>query len=193
MYMKVKITYPAPNKRRLWLSELRSWLRYPLLLSAVACPVINIGTGGKAWSVVVLWSIWMVWSLLLSPDLVEYNRISQFAKLITSTAIMLILIGTLLSTGWISFVVPLVCLGGLVVIAALFFSDLERQKQNMMPMLWLTFASLIGYIAWFYVNPNNTSWQFLALAITAGALLLTCVFVLGFDLIRELKRRFHTK
>jgi hypothetical protein len=57
-----------------------------------------------------------------------------------------------------AFVVPLICFGGLLVIAVLFFSDLEKQRRNSMPMLWLIFASILSILASFLGWPE-TSWR----------------------------------
>ena len=101
-----------------------------MLAAAIASVLVNWATGGKAWSLIVLMSLYMVWTLVLSPDLVEYNRISQFIKLITCTCILLTLIDVFLISGWAVIVVPIVGFGGLIVAGILFLTDLERQKQN---------------------------------------------------------------
>jgi hypothetical protein len=43
--------------------------------------------------------------------------------------------------GWGSFVIPIVCFGTLVLLGVLFLSDLTKQRQNVMPMVWLIIAS----------------------------------------------------
>ena len=78
--MNVKIVYPAVDKKRIRSYEFRSWVRWLFFLIAYACPIINIASGGHAWSIVVIWSLRFIWSFTFSPDLVEYNRISQTAS-----------------------------------------------------------------------------------------------------------------
>lgn len=191
--MKIENVYPPQSKKKLFLDELRAWTKWPLIAAAYACPVINLLIGGKAWSVVALWGLWMLWSLVLSRDLVEYNRISQTSKLLFDGIVMLILIGTLLSPGWAEQVVPLVCIGGLVVIGILFFTDIEKQKQNMMPMLWLILFSVAAVIMIISFWTKNNNWEIALLATTALALLGGCYRVVGSDLPREIKKRFHTR
>ena len=166
--------------------------KWPFLLAAYICPILNIFFGGPAWSLVVLWSLWIVWSFFFSPHLVEFNRISQFIKFIVNAAILLILIDVLLSPGWAMEVVPLVCFGGLVVAGTLFFTDLDRQKQNMMPVLLLSaisiLSSAIGLIVW----RQGNRWTLVIMGAVAIAFLAACFIAMGGDLIREIKKRFHT-
>ena len=124
--MKVDITYPALGKRKQVKRKLIKAAGLVLLSAAVICPIVNIAVGGKAWSLIVLLGLYMVWTLVLSPDLVEYNRISQFIKLLLCSCLILILIELFLAPGWAGVVVPIVGFGGLIVCAALFFSDMER-------------------------------------------------------------------
>lgn len=190
--MNVKIVYPAVDKKRIRSYEFRSWVRWLFFLIAYACPIINIASGGHAWSIVVIWSLRFIWSFTFSPDLVEYNRISQTAKLIAYSCILLILIDTFLSPGWAMFVVPIFCTVGLILIGTLFFSDLTKQRQNIMPMLWLVFASIIAILSSLAGWPDR-NWPMTALGATAFGILLLCVVVLGKSLLLEMEKRFHTR
>ena len=71
--MKLEITYPAVPVKKLRRNRVIRIARWPFLLAAVICPVINLMTGGSPWSLIVLVGIYMVWTFLISPDLVEYN------------------------------------------------------------------------------------------------------------------------
>lgn len=191
--MRIEITYPKPSRKKSLRAKLISILKWPFLFAAYICPIINIATGGKAWSVIVLWSIWVVWSMAISPSLIEYNRISQFIGLIVNSCILLTLIGVFLSQGWAAEVVPIVCFCGLFIAGILFFTDLERQKQNMLPLLLLIFVSIscsvIGLIIWH----GEGSWSMLTMGALALALLIALILIFGASFIRELKKRFYTK
>lgn len=191
--MKVEITYPPVERRRLQRRKLLRILRWPFLFAAYICPLINLLTGGKAWSVIVLMSLYMAWKLVLSTDLVEYNRISQFTKLIVCTCVLLGLIDWLLAPGWAVEVVPIVCFGGLVVAGILFFTDLERQKQNMLPMLVLIVMALFGSVIGLSLWHEESCWALVVMGALALALLVGCAATLGGEFLRELKRRFHMK
>jgi hypothetical protein len=189
--MDVRNIYPHVEPKRIKTGHVRRFARVVFLIAAYVCPVVNLCAGGKAWSFVVLWSLWFFWSFLFAPDLVEYNRISQTSKLIAYSCVLLILIDTLLSPGWALFVVPLISCFGILVVGMLFFSDLERQKQNSMPMLWLVFASLALFISSLMGWPKISA-PMVALGAAAIAMLAACIAVLGGGLLSELKKRFHT-
>ncbi len=191
--MNIKITYPAVEKRRLERQKFLHILRWPYLAVAIACPIVNYCVGGKAWSIIVLMGMYMAWKLVLSPDLVEYNRLSQTIKVLILSCGMLALIDYFLAPGWAIEVVPIVAFGGLVIAGTLLFSDLERQKQNMLPLLLLIFiaivASVIGLSVWY----DRGRWAFWVMGAVAIVLLIACGIILGGEFLRELKRRFHIK
>ncbi len=192
--MKFDITYPTVEKRRLKRNKFLHIVRWPVLFAAVICPVLNLITGGDAWSIIVLMALYMTWTLILSPDLVEYNRISQFIKATICTCVLLSLINMFLSSGWWAMeVVPIVSFCGLVVSGILFFTDLERQKQNMLPMLLLIFFAIIGSIIGLSLWHEESRWALAVMGVFAVSLLFACIVTLGAEFLRELRRRFHTK
>lgn len=191
--MKVDITYPPLGKQKQVKRKLIKAAGLVLLSAAVICPIVNIAVGGKAWSLIVLMGLYMVWTLVLSPDLVEYNRISQFIKLLLSSCLMLILIELFLAPGWAGVVVPIVGFGGLIVCAALFFSDMERQRQNMLPMLTLIFLAALGSAAGLLWLKPEVVWPMAVMGALSLALLISCIIALGRGFIMELHKRFHTK
>ena len=196
--MEIKITYPERSdkgfRKQFQRHKVISWAKWPFLFAGYICPILNIAIGGPAWSVIVVWSLWIVWSFTFSPDLVEVNRISLFVKSITNASILLILIDVFLAAGWALEVVPIVGFSGLAVAGALLFTDIDRQKQNMMPIITLIFISLIssvmGHIIW---RDEEEKWALAVMGAFAFALLAAGIAVLGYDFIREIKRRFHTK
>ena len=190
--MKIKKTYPYVEKRKLKRQKFFSMVRWLFLFAAMICPILNIVIGGAAWSLVVLMSLYTAWTLILSPDLVEYNRISQFIKAIICTCLLLTLIDVFLAPGWAIEVVPMVCFGGLVVSGLMFFTDIEKQKQNMLPMLLLIIFAIVGAVIGLGVWHEESGWALAVMGGSALLLLSACVVTLGNDFIREVKRRFHT-
>ncbi|MBE6036365.1 MAG: hypothetical protein E7223_01920 [Clostridiales bacterium] len=191
--MKIKITYPPVGKKRIQRKKLLNILRWPFLLAAVLCPVINLTVGGKAWSVIVLMGLYMVWKLGLSTDLVEYNRTSQTAKTIITVCLLLFLIDFFLSGGWAVEVIPVVGFCGLVVAGVLFFTDFQRQQQNMLPLLLLILLALAGAVVGLTVWNERAHWPFLIMGGFALALLIACIATMGGGFLRMLRRRFHIK
>lgn len=191
--MKVEIIYPPVEKRRFQRRRLLDIVRWPMIGAALICPAVNLAVGGKAWSLVVLMALYMLWSLVLCPDLVEYNRISQFIKLVVCSCLLMGLIDVFLAPGWAMTVVPIVCFGGLAAAGILLFTDLERQKQNMQPLLLMIFIGLAGSAAGLAFWQGENRWALIVLGACAAGLLAVCIVVLGRDFVRELKKRFHTQ
>jgi hypothetical protein len=197
--MNINITYPELSKKRATREKLIRILRLPFVLSAFACPIVNIAVGGPAWSVVSLFGLYMIWNLAVAIDLIEYNRTSQFIKFITYSIIMLILIDTLLTpdSPWGTIVIPIVTFSGLVVAAVLFFTDFERQRHNLMPLLIIDIICLLaaaGMIIYIVKSAVNMAlWPYIVMGSVSLALLISLAFTLKGGFIAELKRRFHAK
>ena len=197
--MNINITYPELSKKRATREKLIRILRLPFILSALVCPIVNIAVGGPAWSVVSLFGLYMIWNLAVAIDLIEYNRTSQFIKFITYSIIMLILIDTLLTpdSPWGAIVIPIVTFSGLVVAAVLFFTDFERQRHNLMPLLIIDILCLLaaaGMIIYIVESAVNMAlWPYIVMGSVSLALLISLAFTLKGGFIAELKRRFHAK
>ena len=140
----------------------------------------------------MLWSIYMLWTLVISPDLVEYNRISQFVKLITLTSILLTIIDLCLAPGWAIEVVSILNFSAFFVVWVLFFTDLERQKQNMMPLLFIIFYSIVTAVVGLSLYHTEDNWALAVMGGVAFLLLVLMMIVLKGTFINEFKKRFHT-
>lgn len=191
--MKIKITYPKVSPKIIKHQRLINFMKWPLLIAVVICPIINLITGDKAWSLVVLMSIYMAWDLVISRDLVEYNRISQFVKLITLTSLLLITIDVFLAPGWALEAVPILIFSGLIVTSVLFFTDIERQKQNIFPFLFLILLSIFSSIVGLSFYHEKDSWPLTVMGAVALFLLITLSITLKENIINELKKGFSVK
>ena len=191
--MKIKITYPKVSPKIIKHQRLINFMKWPLLIAVVICPIINLIIGGKAWSLVVLMSIYMAWDLVISRDLVEYNRISQFVKLITLTSLLLITIDVFLAPGWALEAVPILIFSGLIVTSVLFLTDIERQKQNIFPFLFLILLSIFSSIIGLSFYHEKDSWPLTVMGAVALFLLITLTITLKENIINELKKGFSVK
>ena len=191
--MKIKITYPKVSPKIIKHQRLINFMKWPLLIAVVICPIINLITGGKAWSLVVLMSIYMAWDLVISRDLVEYNRISQFVKFITLTSLLLITIDVFLAPGWALEAVPILIFSGLIVTSVLFFTDIERQKQNIFPFLFLILLSIFSSVIGLSFYHEKDSWPLTVMGVVALFLLITLSITLKENIINELKKGFSVK
>lgn len=197
--MNINITYPELSKKRATREKLIRILRLPFILAAIACPVVNLAVGGLLWSLVALFGLYMIWNLAVAIDLIEYNRTSQFIKLISYSVIMLILIDTFITPdyNWGEFVIPIVAFSGLIVAAVLFFTDFERQRHNLMPLLIIDIICfLAAIVVIIYITttaPEKIVWPYIVMCGVSLALLVSFVLTLKGGFFAELKRRFHSR
>lgn len=191
--MEIKITYPYIEKNSLIRGRLLEAIEWLFLSTAFVCPVINIAVGGKAWSIIVLMSLYMIHTLILSPDLVEYNRISQFIKFVICLCILLVLIDVFLYPGWAAFTTSVICCCGLIVSGTLFFTDFQRQKKNMFPILLFVIFSMIRAIVGICLSKGEVRASFIFMEVLSLVLLLVFAITLRNDFIRELHCRFHIR
>lgn len=191
--MKIEITYPPVSKKNFQRKRLLDILKWPFLLVAYICPIVNLAVGGKAWSIAAVTAIYMIWTLVFSTDLVEYNRISQFIKLIIWATLLMGMIEVFIAPGWAVTVMPIVWFGALGISAVLFFTDFSRQRQNMLPMLLFILLSMAGAGVGLTFANGQAGWAYIVLGALAVVMLAACVIALGPDFLRELRRRFHLR
>ncbi len=191
--MDIKIIYPHIKKASLLRKRITYTAEWLVLLAAFVCPIVNLAVGGKAWSVIVVMSLYIVHTLILSTDLVEYNRISQSIKFVFLVCILLILIDLYLYPGWADFVTAIINCVMLFVAGVLFFTDFKKQKKNMLPMLWLIAISLIRSIIGICLADGGKQEAFIVMCTFSSILLLLFIITLRKDLLRELQCRFHTR
>ena len=191
--MKYKNIYPPEVKKTFKRKKFINVARWPFALSFIACPIINLLTGGPLWFIIADFALFVIWTMVINTDLIEYNRISQFIKGTTYVLILLTLIDAILAPGWAITVVPIVCFGGLVISAILFYTDFERQTHNLMPLLLLTVAALIASVICLSAFEETRNWEIIVMGSVSAILLITLGITLGSEFVRELKRRFHTK
>lgn len=191
--MNVRETYPDVKRRGRGRQTLMTVCKWAFPAAGFICVLLNILIAGKAWSAIVAWSLWIAWAQIVSPDLVEFNRISQLIKLVINSCILLVLIDLLLTPGWAVEVVPIVCFSSLLITGVLFFTDLEKQKQNMMPMLFMSAACLVGAVIGLILWHGEGRWTLAVMGASALLLPIGCFARLGREFWVEFKKRFCAK
>ena len=178
--------YPPITKKQ----RRRQHLAYVLNRIFVACVIlsiiVNLASGGAPWCLIGLFTLH---TMVVSPDLLEYNRISQTIKAIILLSILFILID-LLYPGWAGVATSVLLCCGIVLSAALFFSDFRRQRENLFPFLWLLIVALARALT----GVTSTSGPIRASFVLMAALsLLLVLLFLRKDCLRELRCRFHLR
>ena len=191
--MKVNNTYPSKKNKKFQRKQFINAIRWPYLIIAITCPIVNFCVGGPIWSPIAMMGMYVLWHLVIAIDLIEYNRISQVIKTTIYSCIILGMIDALLAPGWAPDVIALVCFGSLIVSGILFFTDYKKQRQNLQPMYYLIVISIVGCIVGLFDVYEAKNWILISLGGVAVALLIAIIFVLRSDFIKEFKCRFHVK
>lgn len=191
--MRVNNTYPKVTKFPQNRKRMLSIVRWPFFAVAAAALIVNLCIKGPFWSIIVILSLYVVWTFVLSPDLVELNRISQTIKVTVWSSILLAVIDLLFVHSFSLFVIPIVCFSGLLSCIVLFFTNLETQKHNMLPLINFIFASIIGSLITLHFHHDKNSWPLIVLLSLSILSLLSFIIVLGRDFKIEMQRRFHIK
>lgn len=169
-------------------------VRWPFLGVAAAAPIVNLCIGGPHWWILVILTLLVVWKMILSPDLVEFNRISQSIKIVVWSSILIAAVDLLfVNNSFAIFVIPIVCFAGLANCIVLFFTNLETQKHNMLPLINFIFVSIIGSLIALHVYHDIENWPLIVLLGVSVLSLLSLIIVLGQDFKIEMQRRFHIK
>lgn len=191
--VKINITYPEISKTKHNRRRFLKLMKWIFILLALASIIVNICVGGLLWFPVALMGLFMIWNLILSIDLVEYNRISQFIKATIYSCVLMALIDIFLVSGWALDVISIVSFASVIISGILFFTDFNRQKQNMLPMFYLITIALIWSMVGLFSALEVMSWPLIVLGGVTLLLLAVIIITLRGDFIRELKCRFHLK
>ena len=171
---------------------LRRILRLLCVMGLIACPLVNYLTKGPAWSIVAVWGIIFFWRAFLSPDILEFTSIGQAFRLGAFAITETMLIGIFLSPGWIGFVLPIIAFGTLIITSFLFLLNVNKRKNNIMPLIWEIFLALLAFLV-LYIRMPELNWPTITMGAVAGAFAVLGVIVFHSAIWQELKKRFHTK
>lgn len=191
--MKINYTYPVPEKKIRTRRKAQFVCLLVFLALGLASIIVNICVGGKAWSAIACWGLFMVYSLTISPDVIEFNRISQSVKVAVYSCIMLILIDRFLVSGWAVGVVSIVCFAVLIGVCVLLYTDFERQRHNMLPIIIFAVITLVGSLIIFAVQKENVIWQAIVALSLSVAVLIECLIIMKSNFKNEITKIFHVK
>lgn len=192
--MEIKLIYPPKKRRRKFWKMFSFIFNISFILAIIVLPVINIFVGGKAWSVIALFSIYMVWSTFISPSLYELNRTYQSIKQVLNILILLLGIDLLLTEGgWGLTVIPIVSFAGLIICSIMFFSDFNRQKHNAVPFVLITVSSIAAGIVGMFNDAVKVKWMFVVLASLGVTAFVVSIIFLRKTIFKDLKKQLNTK
>jgi len=187
--MNPKIIYPIPIRQNHIYRYLRNTCRILFILSSIICLIINYLTKGKAWSLIVVWSLIMTWFTFFSLNLVEFSFYNHLIRLLISTIILLGLIDYFLAPGFAEIVIPIVIFVMLLVMMIIFYITYDKKEKHIMPIFILGFLSIISFLL--YSHSNNTLVKYFQIA--SFILFLILVLVNRKEIIRVLTIKFKNR
>jgi hypothetical protein len=191
--MEDEITYPIIRKYSRARVTVMFIFRWLFIVATIACGVVNIVTGGVAWSVVTALTMWWTWTQFINPNTISYNRISQLVKFTEYAVIILIIICLVFHLDWedwLFLILPAILFPSLGLLVILLVTDFRKQKHNIVPLVIFDFYCLIGSIVLICLQ---APWAVIVLTAVSGALLLLSIIILRGSLLKELKKYFSTR
>lgn len=184
--------YPLITKKQRRRQQLAYVLDQVLFTAILLSILVNLASGGPLWCLIVVLGVFTFHTMVVSPDLLEYNRISQTIKAVILLSILLILID-LLYPGWAGVATSILLCFGIILSATLFFSDFRKQRRNLFPFFWLLVVAITRAFTGIATTSGAIRATFLLMAVLSLLLVLLFVLFLRKDCLRELRCRFHLR
>ncbi len=163
-----------------------------LWLCTLMAVIVNVFTGGTAWSVYVVLGAYAAQVLFLSLETAEISLIRRITSGSVADSILLWGIEYVTKSGaWATeIVIPLVLFAGLVSSVVLYFSAFRRYRAQILPMLGLGFFSLLAAtLGIFGILPMR--WPLIVLASFSAAAILAVFITFRKTVWAECKKKLH--
>jgi len=187
--MDRKIIYPTPKRMNHFHRTLRKIVRILFIVAAFTCLIVNFFVKGPAWSLVVVWSLYIAWEFLFSLNLVEFSLYSHAVRILIYVLILLGLIDRFLAPGMGEIVIPIVLFGIFVTMFILYFSIYDRKEKHLVSIL--TLGIIVVIMVPYYIHSLPiTNWLTFAFLIASLVLFIILVIISRKEILYELKVRF---
>lgn len=189
--MNVNVVYPKRSIRRDVRRAFIYYGKWIFLLAGIISLVVNHIYHAFWWSPIVIWSLWSLWQLIFNPTLIGHNRTSIAVKASFNITILVGIIYVVYPT-WPGIEVAAMVVGtGLIISAVLFFSNISRQKQNVLPFLIFILITIVfASIALAFRRNEPLVWAIIVALSVAVAIFLSTIIILRINYFKELKKRF---
>ena len=189
--MNPKIIYPIPDRQNTFYRNFRKIAGIVFLSASFLCLIINYLLKGKAWSIIVVWSLYSIWRLVFSLRLAEFSIFSHANRVSFYLVVLLLLIDYFLAHGWARIVVPIVLFGDLLIMFVIFFATYERRRRHLVSIIFLGLLNLL-FIPYTFSSKVSFNWLVFSFQVASAVLFLVMVIVNFKDLLYEIRVRFKT-
>lgn len=190
--MKIKNDYPKIKKRLNSFLLARKIILIVFTVAFIASLIVNLSTGGKMWSLYVLFAELIIYFAFLNRPLIDNEIVKRISLLAGIIIAYLYTIDKINNTDWSSIVIDILAFSLLVVQLVFFFINYEYHKNKIIVMLFTSSASCI-FCLLAIVGVIHINWAI----ITTGAIgLLNLIVLFTFyfkTTILEIKKYFNIK
>lgn len=189
--MLVHATYPPAATQSFWRrNRLEIW-RSAFLIAGYTCLIINLLTGGIAWSVIAIGGLMLAWIVFLYRPQVENTPIKKLCDIAVAVCLYLFLLDSVLHTEMSEYVVPIVFFGDLIFIGLYFLLFFRKQKRNFLPLFELILVGLVSTLL-ALVGMRSLRWPMIVVGSVSLGLLVICFVLFRKPMMEEIRKKFHT-
>lgn len=190
-HMTVHVTYPTAKPLSFWRRNRLSIWRGLFILAGYVCLIVNMLTGGVAWSIIVTGALMLAWIVLFYRPQVESTPIKKLCDIAIAVCLYLFLLDSVLNTDLSEYVVPIVFFGDLILIGLYFMLFFRRQKRNFLPLFELILVGLVSTLL-ALAGVRSLHWPMIVVGGVSLGLLILCFVFFRKPLAEELRKKFHT-
>ena len=189
--MRVHATYPPNTPQSFWRRNRHALWRSAFVLAGYLCLIINLLTGGQAWSLIVIGGLMTFWVAFIYQPQVEATPIKKLCDTALAVCLYLLLLDSVLGGGWSGFVVPIVCFGELIVTGGYFLLFFHKRKRDFLPLFELILIGLVGTLL-ALAGLKRLDWPMIVVGGVSVGLLLLSFLLFRKPLWLEIRKKFHT-
>ena len=190
--MEIKNIYPVPERNSLVYKNIRNIVKISFFIIGITCLIINIILKGKAWSLIVVWSLLSIWRSLFSLKLVEFSIFSHAIRIIIHIVILLLIIDLTVFNGLAQVSLPIVLVLSLLIMLILFYIFYNRKDRHIFSIFLL---GLLNLAALHYSLDLYKQHHYIILGFNIlGIILFIILFITNYkDIKYEIKARILNK
>ena len=189
--MRVHATYPPNTPQSFWRRNRHALWRSAFVLAGYLCLIINLLTGGQAWSLIVIGGLMTFWVAFIYQPQVEATPIKKLCDTALAVCLYLLLLDSVLGGGWSGFVVSIVFFGELIVTGGYFLLFFHKRKRDFLPLFELILIGLVGTLL-ALAGLKRLDWPMIVVGGVSVGLLLLSFLLFRKPLWLEIRKKFHT-
>lgn len=186
--------FPSITKKYGFGFALRRTIFATFSVGFLVCLIVNICVGGKPWCLYPLGAEFLFWLAFVAQAPIEARFMYRVFGVMLTLSLYLTLIDVLDGKlSWsLSLVVPILGFSGMIFMGSYILVFRKKQACSLTLVFFFILCSLVAILLGI-VGVYSVSWPLIVLGSCALAVLIFTVALYRSEIIRELKKRFHTR